>query len=38
MKQFQSLITPLVVIGLFLSSFSFGPREEQQVCRPCVKM
>ncbi|KAK3442092.1 hypothetical protein EUGRSUZ_B02324 [Eucalyptus grandis] len=31
MKQFQNLITPLVVIGLFLSSFSFGPREQQQI-------
>lgn len=32
MKQFQNLLTPLLVIGLFLSSFSFGPREQQQVC------
>ncbi|PSS14233.1 ATP-dependent zinc metalloprotease FTSH 10 like, partial [Actinidia chinensis var. chinensis] len=31
MKQFQNLITPLLVIGLFLSSFSFGPREQQQI-------
>ncbi|XP_039163347.1 ATP-dependent zinc metalloprotease FTSH 10, mitochondrial [Eucalyptus grandis] len=31
MKQFQNLITPLIVIGLFLSSFSFGPREQQQI-------
>uniref|UniRef100_A0A5B6ZP36 AAA+ ATPase domain-containing protein n=2 Tax=Davidia involucrata TaxID=16924 RepID=A0A5B6ZP36_DAVIN len=31
MKQFQNLITPILVIGLFLSSFSFGPREQQQI-------
>ncbi|KAJ4725780.1 ATP-dependent zinc metalloprotease FTSH protein [Melia azedarach] len=31
MKQFQNLITPLLVIALFLSSFSFGPREQQQI-------
>lgn len=31
MKYFQNLITPILVIGLFLSSFSFGPREQQQV-------
>ncbi|XP_062084991.1 ATP-dependent zinc metalloprotease FTSH 10, mitochondrial-like [Humulus lupulus] len=31
MKQFQNLITPLLVIGLFLSSFNFGPREQQQI-------
>uniref|UniRef100_A0A2N9HU25 AAA+ ATPase domain-containing protein n=1 Tax=Fagus sylvatica TaxID=28930 RepID=A0A2N9HU25_FAGSY len=31
MKQFQSFITPLLVIGLVLSSFSFGPREQQQI-------
>ncbi|XP_057956695.1 ATP-dependent zinc metalloprotease FTSH 10, mitochondrial-like isoform X2 [Malania oleifera] len=31
MKQFQNLITPLLVIGLFLSSFSFGSREQQQI-------
>ncbi|KAL5580964.1 hypothetical protein UlMin_013406 [Ulmus minor] len=31
MKQFQNLLTPLLVIGLFLSSFSFGPREQQQI-------
>ncbi|KAJ7947626.1 ATP-dependent zinc metalloprotease FTSH protein [Quillaja saponaria] len=30
-KQFQNLITPLLVIGLFLSSFSFGRREQQQI-------
>ncbi|CAK8576078.1 unnamed protein product [Lathyrus sativus] len=30
MKQFQSFLTPLLVMGLFLSSFSFGPREQQQ--------
>ncbi|KAF5470530.1 hypothetical protein F2P56_011036 [Juglans regia] len=31
MKQFQNLTTPLLVIGLVLSSFSFGSREEQQI-------
>ncbi|KAJ0020003.1 hypothetical protein Pint_32794 [Pistacia integerrima] len=31
MKQFQNLITPLLMIALFLSSFSFGPHEQQQV-------
>ncbi|KAM7522173.1 hypothetical protein LguiA_012075 [Lonicera macranthoides] len=31
MKQFQNLITPLLVIGLFLSSFSFGPGEQKQI-------
>ncbi|XP_057453133.1 ATP-dependent zinc metalloprotease FTSH 10, mitochondrial-like [Lotus japonicus] len=31
MKQFQNLLTPLLVMGLFFSSFSFGPREQQQV-------
>ncbi|KAF7152784.1 hypothetical protein RHSIM_Rhsim01G0230600 [Rhododendron simsii] len=31
MKYFQNLITPMLVIGLFLSSFSFGPREQQQI-------
>uniref|UniRef100_A0A5B6ZQQ7 AAA+ ATPase domain-containing protein n=1 Tax=Davidia involucrata TaxID=16924 RepID=A0A5B6ZQQ7_DAVIN len=31
MKQFQNLITPLLVIGLFLSSFSFGHSEQQQI-------
>lgn len=31
MKQFQNLLTPLLVIGLFLSSFSFGPSEQQQI-------
>ena len=30
-KQFQNLVTPLIVIGLLFSSFSFGPREQQQV-------
>ncbi|KAK7262482.1 hypothetical protein RJT34_30056 [Clitoria ternatea] len=30
-KQFQNLITPLLVMGLFLTSFSFGPREQQQI-------
>ncbi|XP_028073809.1 ATP-dependent zinc metalloprotease FTSH 3, mitochondrial-like [Camellia sinensis] len=29
--QFQNLITPILVIGLFLSSFSFGPRKQQQI-------
>lgn len=31
MKQFQNLITPLLVLGLFFSSFSFGPRDQQQI-------
>ncbi|KAK9280405.1 hypothetical protein L1049_014094 [Liquidambar formosana] len=31
LKQFQNFLTPLLVIGLFLSSFSFGPREQQQI-------
>ncbi|KAI4322130.1 hypothetical protein L6164_021849 [Bauhinia variegata] len=30
-KQFQNLITSLLVIGLFLSSFPFGSREQQQI-------
>ncbi|XP_054815747.1 ATP-dependent zinc metalloprotease FTSH 10, mitochondrial-like [Prosopis cineraria] len=30
-KQFQSLLTPLLVIGLFLSSFSLGPHEQQEI-------
>ncbi|XP_038901124.1 LOW QUALITY PROTEIN: ATP-dependent zinc metalloprotease FTSH 10, mitochondrial-like [Benincasa hispida] len=29
-KQFQNLVTPLVVLGLLFSS-SFGPREQQQI-------
>ncbi|KAK7404557.1 hypothetical protein VNO78_05509 [Psophocarpus tetragonolobus] len=31
MKQVQNLITPLLVMGLFLTTFSFGPREQQQI-------
>ncbi|XP_068338703.1 ATP-dependent zinc metalloprotease FTSH 10, mitochondrial-like [Pyrus communis] len=31
LRQFQSLITPLLVIGLFLSSFSFGSPDQQQI-------
>ncbi|XP_057548566.1 ATP-dependent zinc metalloprotease FTSH 10, mitochondrial-like [Amaranthus tricolor] len=31
MKQFQSILTPLLTIGLLLSTFSFSPREEQQI-------
>ncbi|XAR60629.1 hypothetical protein NMG60_11034080 [Bertholletia excelsa] len=31
MKQFQNILTPLLVIGLFLSSFSFGPHEQEQI-------
>lgn len=31
MKQLQNVLTPLLVIGLFLSSFSFGPREQKQI-------
>ncbi|KAG6681394.1 hypothetical protein I3842_13G090500 [Carya illinoinensis] len=30
-KQFQNFITPLVVIGLVLSSLPFGSREQQQI-------
>ncbi|KGN47136.1 ATP-dependent zinc metalloprotease FTSH 10, mitochondrial [Cucumis sativus] len=30
-KQFQNIVTPLIVIGLLFSSFSFGPREQQQI-------
>lgn len=33
MKQIQNLIIPLLVIGMFFSSFPFGSREEKQVCR-----
>lgn len=31
MKQFQNMLTPLLMIGLFLSTFNFGPREQQQI-------
>ncbi|XP_059660776.1 ATP-dependent zinc metalloprotease FTSH 10, mitochondrial-like isoform X2 [Cornus florida] len=31
MKLFQNLITPILVIGLFLSTFSFGTREQHQI-------
>ncbi|KAK9727224.1 hypothetical protein RND81_05G266800 [Saponaria officinalis] len=31
MKQFQNLLTPLLILGLFFSTFSFGPREQQQI-------
>jgi len=31
MKQVQNIITPLLVMGLFLSTFSNGPREQQEV-------
>ncbi|RCU02626.1 hypothetical protein DVA78_19645, partial [Acinetobacter baumannii] len=31
LRQFQNLITPLLVIGLFLSSFSFGSPDQQQI-------
>ncbi|KAL2898947.1 ATP-dependent zinc metalloprotease FTSH 10 mitochondrial [Bienertia sinuspersici] len=31
MKQFQNMLTPLLMIGLFLSTFSFGPREQKQI-------
>lgn len=31
LKQFQNILTPLLVIGLFLSSFSFGSREQKQI-------
>ncbi|OVA17835.1 Peptidase M41 [Macleaya cordata] len=30
-KQFQNFITPLLFIGLVLSSFSFGPRDQKQI-------
>ncbi|KAH1141860.1 hypothetical protein GYH30_032858 [Glycine max] len=31
MKQVQNLVTPLLLMGLFLTSFSFGPREQKQI-------
>lgn len=31
MKNFQSLLTPLIVLGLFLSTFPFGANEQQQI-------
>uniref|UniRef100_A0A803LCF5 AAA+ ATPase domain-containing protein n=1 Tax=Chenopodium quinoa TaxID=63459 RepID=A0A803LCF5_CHEQI len=31
MKQFQNLLTPLLMLGLLLSTFSFGPGEQQQI-------
>ncbi|XP_074290082.1 ATP-dependent zinc metalloprotease FTSH 10, mitochondrial-like isoform X1 [Silene latifolia] len=31
MKQFQNLLTPLLILGLFFSTFSFGSREQQQI-------
>lgn len=31
MKQIQNLIIPLLVIGMFFSSFPFGSREEKQI-------
>ncbi|KAL1829090.1 hypothetical protein ACET3Z_007502 [Daucus carota] len=31
MKQIQNLIIPLLVIGMFFSSFPFGGREEKQI-------
>ncbi|XP_047310127.1 ATP-dependent zinc metalloprotease FTSH 10, mitochondrial-like [Impatiens glandulifera] len=31
MKYFQNLLTPLLVIGLFFSSLSSGPHEQQQI-------
>ncbi|CAB4282422.1 unnamed protein product [Prunus armeniaca] len=31
LRQFQNLITPLLVIGLFLSSFSSGSPDQQQI-------
>ncbi|KAL6002700.1 ATP-dependent zinc metalloprotease FTSH 8, mitochondrial [Asimina triloba] len=30
-KQLQNYITPLIFIGLLLSSFSFGPRDQKQI-------
>ncbi|XP_043715051.1 ATP-dependent zinc metalloprotease FTSH 10, mitochondrial-like isoform X2 [Telopea speciosissima] len=31
MKQLQNYLTPLMFIGLVLSSFSFGPRDQKQI-------
>ncbi|KAL9238754.1 hypothetical protein vseg_013134 [Gypsophila vaccaria] len=31
MKQFQNILTPLLILGLFFSTFSVGPREQQQI-------
>ncbi|KAH9626585.1 hypothetical protein KSS87_005436 [Heliosperma pusillum] len=31
LKQFQNMIMPLLMLGLFFSTFSFGPREQQQI-------
>ncbi|XP_077238987.1 ATP-dependent zinc metalloprotease FTSH 8, mitochondrial-like [Tasmannia lanceolata] len=31
MKQLQGYLTPLLFIGLVLSSFSFGPRDQKQI-------
>lgn len=31
MKLFQNLVTPLLVVGLFLSSFNIGGRKLKQV-------
>lgn len=31
MKQVKYLVTPLLLMGLFLTSFSFGPPEQNQV-------
>ncbi|MED6196835.1 ATP-dependent zinc metalloprotease FTSH 3, mitochondrial [Stylosanthes scabra] len=30
-KQIQNFLTPFLVLGLFLASFNFGPREVQQI-------
>ncbi|KAL9228717.1 hypothetical protein vseg_004266 [Gypsophila vaccaria] len=31
MKQFQNMLTPLLILGLFFSTFSFGSNEQQQI-------
>ncbi|KAK9755263.1 hypothetical protein RND81_01G013400 [Saponaria officinalis] len=31
MKQFQNILTPLLILGLFFTTFSVGPREQQQI-------
>ncbi|XP_060203157.1 ATP-dependent zinc metalloprotease FTSH 10, mitochondrial-like isoform X1 [Lycium barbarum] len=31
MKHFQNLLTPLLMLGLVLSTFSFGSREEEEI-------
>ncbi|XP_020214546.1 ATP-dependent zinc metalloprotease FTSH 10, mitochondrial isoform X2 [Cajanus cajan] len=31
MKQIQNLVTPLLIMGLFIASFSVGPHQQQQI-------